>query len=140
MKNFIIIILLCFISINANAYDNIYNVKYVRNYDGDTITFNIPHYPNIIGEKINIRVLGIDTPEIRGKCENEKIRAYFFKDLVQSELENAKSINIININRGKYFRIVGDIEYDGKLLSEYLLSFDDVQSYDGGTKNNIWCE
>ena len=42
-------------------------VEYVRNYDGDTITVNIPNTPPIIGIKMPIRISGIDTPEIKGK-------------------------------------------------------------------------
>ena len=48
---------------------------YVRNYDGDTITFTLPNLHPIIGNKIAIRVSGIDTPEIRGKCDKEKYDA-----------------------------------------------------------------
>ena len=42
-------------------------VRYVRNYDGDTITFDIDGLHSIVGKNISVRVLGIDTPEIRGK-------------------------------------------------------------------------
>ena len=40
-----------------------------------TYTFraNIKGYPPIIGERISIRVNGVDTPELRAKCEAEKI-------------------------------------------------------------------
>ena len=58
----------------AKSFGDYEGAIYVRNYDGDTITFNLPGLHPIIGEKINIRVNGIDTPEIRGKCEKEKIR------------------------------------------------------------------
>ena len=44
---------------------------YVRNYDGDTITFNLLGFHPIIGKEINIRFNGIDTPEIWGKCKKE---------------------------------------------------------------------
>ncbi len=48
-------------------------VKYIKNYDADTVTFNIPNIHPLIGKKINIRVSGVDTPEIRtkNKCEKE---------------------------------------------------------------------
>ena len=48
---------------------------YVRNYDGDTITFNLPNLHPIIGKKIRVRLNGIDTPEIKGKCDKEKYDA-----------------------------------------------------------------
>ena len=44
-------------------------------YDADTFRVNIEGYPPIIGERIPVRVLGIDAPELRGKCESEKIKA-----------------------------------------------------------------
>ena len=46
------------------------------------ITFNLPGLHPIIGEKINIRVNGIDTPEIRGKCDQEKYNAKQAKAMV----------------------------------------------------------
>ena len=46
---------------------------YVRNYDGDTITFNLPNLHPIIGKKIRVRLNGIDTPEIKGKCDKENM-------------------------------------------------------------------
>jgi len=57
---------------HAKSFGDYEGAVYVRNYDGDTITFNLPGLHPIIGEKISIRVNGIDTPEIKGKCEKEK--------------------------------------------------------------------
>ena len=37
-------------------------VKYVRNYDGDTITFNIPNLHPLFGKSISVRVRGINAP------------------------------------------------------------------------------
>ena len=40
-------------------------------YDGDTCYVIIKALPKKL-EKMSIRILGIDTPEIRGKCAEEK--------------------------------------------------------------------
>ena len=53
----------------AESYGDYQGAVYVRNYDGDTVTFNLPNLHPIIGENISIRVNSIDTPEINGKCE-----------------------------------------------------------------------
>jgi endonuclease YncB( thermonuclease family) len=127
-------------SLYASEYPDIEGVTYLRNYDGDTVTVNIDGYPEIIGKKISIRVEGIDTPEIRGKCENEKIEARIVKDFVRQELKNAKDIKIVDVSRGKYFRIVGDFQYDGKSLREQILEKGYGYPYDGGTKSNPWCK
>ena len=41
-------------------------------YDGDTFRANIKGFPAVIGEHMSIRINGIDTPELRGKCDKEK--------------------------------------------------------------------
>jgi RNA-directed DNA polymerase len=46
----------------------------------------------IISEKISIRVNGIDTPEIRGKCEKEKYDAQQAKEMVADILKDAKVV------------------------------------------------
>jgi len=67
----------------------------------------------IIGEKISIRINGIDTPEIRGKCEKEKYDAQQTKEMVADILKDAERIDLKNIERGKYFRIVADVFVEG---------------------------
>ena len=47
-------------------------VKFVKNYDGDTITVDIPNVHSFFGNNISVRVRGIDTPEVRGKSPCEK--------------------------------------------------------------------
>ena len=41
-------------------------------YDGDTFRANIKNYPKIVGYIMSIRINGIDTPEMKAKCTNEK--------------------------------------------------------------------
>ncbi len=116
-------------------------VKYVKNYDADTVTFNVPGVHPLIGNKINVRVFGVDTPEVRTKNKCEKEKARNAKRLVENLLKNAKRIDLSNIQRGKYFRVVADVIIDGKSLSHYLLKNGLAYSYDGGTKKKInWCK
>jgi len=125
---------------HASGYGDLNDVEYVKNYDGDTITFNIKSVHPIIGDKIPIRVNGIDTPEIKGKCEKESILAKKVKEFVKQEMKQAKTINLRNINREKYFRILADVEYDNKLLSQELIKRNMAVEYHGETKLKNWCE
>ncbi len=109
-------------------------VQYIKNYDGDTVTFNIPGAHPLFGNNISIRVNGLDTPEIRTKNKCEKSKARIAKKLVQNQLRNAKKIDLINIKRGKYFRIVADIIYDGKNLKNIVLKNKLAYPYKGGRK------
>ncbi len=115
-------------------------VKYVRNYDSDTVTFNIPNVPKIIGEKINVRVAHVDSPEIKGKLPCEKESARTAKRLVENLLKNAKRIDLVNIERDKYFRILADVQFDGKDLKAVLLKNNLAYLYEGKTKEKLnWC-
>ena len=49
----------------AHDEKNFRCVKYVKNYDADTVTFDVPNVHPLLGKKINIRVDGVDTPELR---------------------------------------------------------------------------
>jgi micrococcal nuclease len=124
----------------AKSFGNYQGAIYVRNYDGDTITFNLPSLHPIIGDKISIRVNGIDTPEIRGKCEKEKYDAKQAKEIVSNILKNAEHITLKNMKRGKYFRIAADVVVDGENLADVLIDAGMAVRYDGGKKTHNWCE
>lgn len=116
-------------------------VEYVKNYDADTITFNIPSVHPLIGKQINVRVLGVDTPEVRTKNKCEKDKGRNAKRLVKSLLKQAKRIDLVNIKRGKYFRVVADVVIDGQSLSTYLLKNGLAYAYNGRTKAKVdWCK
>lgn len=109
-------------------------------YDGDTFRVNINSYPKVIGYRMAIRVNAIDTPELRGKCKKEKQLARKAKQLTVSILRGAKQIELRNVQRGKYFRIVADVYADGKSLGEQLIKNDLAVKYNGVTKTKDWCE
>ena len=116
------------------------NVRYIDNYDGDTITFDIPQAPPIVGKNMKIRIRGIDTPELkRSKCQSEKKMALQAKNRVQALLGKARVINLYHIQRGKYFRFLADVEFDGKDLGQLLLKEKLAIEYFGGTRNHDWC-
>lgn len=120
--------------------NSIAGVAFVDNYDGDTFTVNIPWAHSLFGEKISVRVRGIDSPEIKGKGPCEKERAQEAKHLVHEKLSQARSIKLVNVARDKYFRILADIEFDGESLSSVLIREKLAVLYDGGTKLKVdWC-
>jgi endonuclease YncB( thermonuclease family) len=116
-------------------------VKYVRNYDADTITFNIPDVHPLFGKNINVRVKGVDTPEIKGSLPCEKDQARTARRLVENMVKRAHRIDLMNVDRDKYFRILAYVIIDGQNLKDYLIKNQLAYIYDGGTKQKInWCE
>ena len=133
-------ILLCFLSftVSAKDYGNITVSEVTSIYDADTFRVNIGDYPPIAGDRIPVRVLGIDAPELRVKCESEKIKARAAKQFTVEALRSAKVIELRNIQRGKYFRILADVYVDGKNLADGLIKAGHARVYDGG-KQLGWC-
>ena len=135
----LLIFLLLPLPVHAKSFGDYEGAIYVGNYDGDTITFNLPGLHSIIGEKISIRVNGIDTPEIRGKCEKEKYDAIQAKEMVADILKDAERITLKNMERGKYFRIAADVVVDGESLGDMLVDAGVAIRYGGGKKTHKWC-
>jgi endonuclease YncB( thermonuclease family) len=88
---------------------------------------------------MSIRILGIDTPEMRAKCSKEKDLARAAKKLTVSLLEGAELIELKNIKRGKYFRILANVYVDGISVADELMKNGFAVKYDGGTKID-WCK
>ena len=112
--------------------------KVISVYDGDTFRVDIDSLPPIVGKNIRIRLNGVDTPEIQGKCQYEKDLALKARDFVRNKLANAKEIKLTKIQRGKYFRVVADVIVDGVSLEMELLENKLAYKYTGGKKSS-WC-
>ena len=122
----------------APQYGTVTVSKVISVYDGDTFRVNIDSLPPIVGKNIPIRVNGVDTPEIRGKCQYEKNLALKARDFVRGKLANAKEIKLTNLQRGKYFRVVANVLVDGVSLEQELLDNELAYEYSGGKKLS-WC-
>ena len=134
------IITILFFIVVASAYSKTQQTYgnlvcgFVKNYDGDTITVNIPDVHPIIGKHISVRINGIDTPELRGTTGEIKEKARTAKRMVTNLCKKAKILELRNIKRGKYFRIVADVYVDEKCLADTLIKNGLAKPYDGGKK------
>lgn len=116
-------------------------VSYVSNYDGDTITVNLPNtIPDVFSHEIPVRIRHIDTPEIKGNGKCEKEAAQKAKVATTSLLKNAKKIDLEDVGRDKYFRILATVRADGVSVGQYLLDQKLAVPYEGDTKQIVdWC-
>ena len=120
------------------AYENVKISKVISIYDGDTLRVNIDSFPDIIGKNIRIRLKGIDAPEIKGKCQKEIDLAIMARDYLRNAINQSSHIELRNIERGKYFRIVGELYIDGENISNNLIKRKLAYHYNGGKKRS-WC-
>ena len=141
MKKLLLLLILSlgvFSSQAAPEYGTVTVSKVISVYDGDTFRVDIDSLPPIVGKNIAIRLNGVDTPEIRGKCKYEKDLAVKARDFVRNKLANAKEIKLTKLQRGKYFRVVADVMVDGVSLEKELLDNKLAYKYTGGKKSS-WC-
>src|SRR5688572_14804248 len=62
---------------------------------------------------ITLSLTGIDTPEIKGKCEREKMLAREARDFVRDILGQSSKVEFRKAERDKYFRINAWVIADG---------------------------
>ena len=136
------LLFICFLGVfsvqAAPEYGTAIVSKVISVYDGDTFRVDIDSLPPIVGKNIRIRLNGLDTPEIQGKCQYEKDLALKARDFVRNKLANAKEIKLTKLQRGKYFRVVADVYVDGVSLEQELLENKLAYKYTGGKKSS-WC-
>lgn len=123
----------------SKEYGNVIVDEVTSIYDADTFTVNIHDWPPLIGERISVRVKGIDAPELKGKCRSEVLKARQAKEFTVEQLRSGKRIELRNLGRDKYFRVLADVIIDGKDLAAQLVSRNFARLYDGGTKSS-WCD
>ena len=108
-----------------------YNVKITSVYDGDTVTGDVDLGFGIWIFKQKFRLLGIDTPELRTKDEEEKKRGYAARDRLR-ELILGKTVRIRSFGKGKYGRWLVEIWLDKmstKSVNQMLILEDHAESY-----------
>jgi len=137
-------VLLLYFSSNAFAIDPIPGpvpAKVVKVVDGDTIKVLANTFPGNWVET-SVRVNGIDTPEIKGKCEEEKRLALMAKRFVISAV--GEKVELRNVFLGKFAgRVVADVVIPdskmGKDLGVLLVQAGLARPYTGG-KREGWCD
>lgn len=113
--------------------------KIVKVYDGDTVTISARIYITETQTtklfRFNVRLRGIDSPEIKTKNEKERLLGIEARDGLRKFIMN-EIVTLENIAYDKYGRILADvITNNGTNVSEWMLSNDYAVKYDGGTKH-----
>ena len=109
--------------------------KVVKVYDGDTITI-AAKLPNVDSPvyRFSVRLLGIDSAEIKGKTFAEKEIAVRARDALH-KLIFGKIVHLKKISTEKYGRILADVYLGDVHLNQWMLDNNYAIPYDGGTKS-----
>ena len=108
-------------------------------YDGDTLTVEAAPWPDWAWTG-SVRVLGVDTPEIRGECDQEKRWAITSRDYVRDLLID-ESVALTDVENDKYGgRVLATVTLsDGRVLTDLLIEGNYGRAYDGGERGD-WCD
>ena len=110
----------------------------VKILDGDTFLADALVWPGH-SVRVNIRIRGIDAPEMKARCDGERAAALRARDAL-STLVGDSPVSISNIGGAKYYgRVLADVRTgDGRDVGPILLDQKLVRSYSGGRRDG-WC-
>lgn len=115
-------------------------VKVQEVYDGDTIFIDLPDQHPLFGRRIGVRIFGIDTPEKKPMNLCEKKKAVVAQAALQKLINEGHSVDIVNVRRDKFFRILGEVLVDGRSVADELLRLKLAYPYHGEKKiKRNWC-
>lgn len=122
----------------AEVIDGPVAADVMRVIDGDTLRLKVHIW---LGQtvEVDMRVAGIDAPELRGKCPSERAQAREARDYLAS-LVGGRSIRISRIRNDKYGgRVVADVsEPEVGDIASAMVARGLARIYDGG-KRSPWC-
>ena len=105
--------------------------------DGDTFRARVEIWPGI--ETVTaVRIRGIDTPELRGKCQAEKDKAIAARERLRALLA-AGPVQLSQVEPDKFAgRVDATVTVNGRELGQVLVSEGLARPYTGGTRQG-WC-
>lgn len=122
----------------GQALSGPYNATVLEVIDGDTIRARVQIW---LGQEIEtlVRIDGIDTPEIKSRCDTEHTMALQAREIL-NDLIGGKAVSIRNIRLGKYAgRVLADIKNaSGQDIASALLLKNVAYQYEG-QKRQSWC-
>ena len=123
----------------AAAFEQRVPARVTRVLDGDTVKVEARVWPGLIAQT-NVRVRGVDTPEIRRpKCgEYERRRGLAARDFVRGVI--GEQVWLVNVKHGKFGRrvVASVLLADGRDLATLLLATGHALPYRGGRRPK-WC-
>jgi endonuclease YncB( thermonuclease family) len=122
----------------SSALGTAYPAEVLRVIDGDTFEARIRVWPGLdITTKVRLR--GIDAPELRARCPEERVKAEAARDALSSLLSEG-SVGVTHVGLDKYGgRVVA--EASTRLtanVSERLFAAGHARRYAGGRREG-WC-
>ena len=116
-----------------------YNAIVTRVVDGDTVDVDIDLGFGIWYRNQRIRLMGVDTPEVRTRDLVEKKFGLLAKSIVEGYCPVGKEVLLQTEldDKGKFGRILGVIVSDETNVNDYLIENHYAVAYEGQSKDDI---
>ena len=116
-----------------------YNAIVTRVVDGDTVDVDIDLGFGIWYRNQRIRLMGVDTPEVRTRDLVEKKFGLLAKSIVEGFCPVGKEVLLQTEldDKGKFGRILGVIVSDETNVNDYLIENHYAVAYEGQSKDDI---
>jgi endonuclease YncB( thermonuclease family) len=116
----------------------VYPAEVVRVLDGDTFEARVKVWPGM--EAVTrVRLRSVDAPEMKARCEDERVKALAAKDALMRMLGEG-SVGLTNVSQDKYG---GRVDAEASTAStrdigDALIALGLARRYDGGRRQS-WC-
>ena len=112
---------------------NVTEAKVIKVYDGDTITIGFYMEGVPTPYRLPVRLLGIDTPEMKGSSAEEKQKAKLAQQFLSSRILG-KIITLQDVCKEKYGRLLANVYCEGEHINQLMIDSNHAIAYFGGTK------
>lgn len=122
---------------NLESKDLLAQVNYI--FDGDTFAAKVA-LKNDTRISVSVRIMQIDTPEIKGECESEIILANRAKKRLAELAPVGSYVKLSSVKDDKYLGRIDAyvINESGQDVGEILIQEKLARRYNGGHRNG-WC-
>lgn len=122
----------------GEVLDGPISARVVRVIDGDSLIVQARIW---VGQQVEtgVRILGVDAPELRGRCRAERDLAQRSRAFLEQRV-GGRQIRLRDVQLGKYAgRVVARVDaWDGEDLGQALVAAGLARPYDGGPRKP-WC-
>ena len=70
--------------------------------------------------RFSVRLRGIDTPELRSRCADEKRAAKIARDALRGKILH-RVVELSHTSTEKYGRLLADVTLDGESINDWLV-------------------
>jgi len=123
-------------------HENKYDVTVIKIVDGDTVDVDIDLGFGVCLKDERVRIMGIDTPESRTSDRVEDLFGEAAKARLKELMKHGGKLITTEDKhgedmKGKFGRILGDFEIDGKRVTDIMIEEGHAVAYFGGSKEEI---